>query len=95
MAGGMEVQIMNKINEKNRKETIAILESYLLGEILPSEILMHFPDYENDELLESIINSYSEPLQDTGCSSWEEFTKICITALKENWSLEKFDNVPE
>jgi hypothetical protein len=86
---------MNKINEKNRKETILILEKYLSGEILPSKILGYFPNYEDDELLESVINSFSEPLRDTGYTSWEEFTKVCIKALKENWSLEKFDQTPK
>lgn len=82
-------------NMKNRQETILLLENYLTGEVLPSEILECFPDYRDDELLESVINSFSEPLRDTGYTSWEAFTKVCIAALKENWSLEEFDRFPE
>ena len=86
---------MNKNNEENRKQSILVLEKYLSGDIPSSEILRHFPDYGDDELLESVINSFSEPLRDTGYTTWEEFTKVCITALRENWSLEKFDRLPE
>ena len=86
---------MNEINNQARKETISILEKHLSGDIPSSKILKCFPDYKKDELLESVINSFCEPLQDTGYSSWKEFTRICIKALKENWSLEKFDSVPD
>jgi hypothetical protein len=83
---------MTKANEKARHEAILVLEKYLSGDVPATKVLSCLPDYGEDELLESIVNSFSEPLRDTGCSSWEVFTKICINALKENWSVEKFDN---
>ena len=83
---------MNDINKTNRQEMILLLEKHLSGSISGAKFLKCFPDYGDDELLESVVNSFFEPLQDTGYSSWETFTKVCITALKENWSLEKFDN---
>ncbi len=80
------------INEKLRNDAILILKRYLSKDIPCSKVLDLLPDFGDDELLESVINSYSEPLQDTGCPNWEEFTKSCIKALEEDWSLEKFDN---
>jgi hypothetical protein len=80
------------INQKLRSEAISVLEGHLPKDIPSSKVLKLLPDYGDDELLESVINSYSEPLRDIGAPSWEEFTKTCITALQEDWSLEKFDN---
>ena len=82
---------------EHRKEAIVALKRYIDGEIKPKELLPMFQHaYEGDELLEVIINTFCEPLDDyTAISSWDEIAQVSIRAIEHDWSPDFFSRVLE
>ena len=80
-----------------RKKTLAVLEDHLKGNIAAKDLVSRLPNYyEEDELLDDIINTFCEPLtHNAGVASWDEVVELTIMALKENWTTEMLDNALE
>ena len=85
----------NKKMSEHREKAILDLQKYIDGEIKPEELLSNLPNvYEDDELLDDIINTFCEPLSDyKAMSSWNEIAQVSIRALKEDWSVDFFVRV--
>ena len=74
-----------------RKQTLTVLRQYISGEFKPRNLLERFPDYGDDELLDSVINVFCEPLSDNGdMLSWNDVANVSISAIQEAWSVERF-----
>ena len=79
-----------------REEVKKILIEYLKGRFKDKDFLKKIPEYEDDKLLDDIINTFCEPLQDNpAMKNWEQIVAISIKALEENWTVERYNEVLE